>query len=177
MSVALAARVCWPPVAAMVRSCCHGKDVMSRKACAEGRCAAQQDERYPHLKAGREAAMAWARRRQKDEPSLSKDAAQAALLTATSTRSRACNYEIKACDKIKKKRCKEGYKQLPKGAMRSSPLRHPGQGTQQPTGCQFTRLEADIPPTARLYGARFRLLRDDSSQKRAGGEQQYCRAR
>ena len=151
--IALAARVCWPPVAAMVRSCCHGKDVMSRKACAEGRCAAQQDERYPHLKVGRETAMAWARRKQKDEPSPSKDVAHAVSLTATSTRSRTCNYETKACDKIKKKSCKEGCKQLAKGAMRTSPLRHPGQGTQRPAGCQFTRLEADIPPTEAVASA------------------------
>ena len=91
--------------------------------------------------------MAWARRRQKDEPSLSKDVAYAVSLTATSTRSRACNYEIKARDKIKKKSCTEDCKQLAKGAMRTSPLRYPGQGTQQPAGCQFTGLEADIPPT------------------------------
>ena len=151
--IALAARVCWPPVAAMVQSCCHGNDVMSRKACAEGRCAAQQDERYPHLKVGRETAMAWARRKQKDEPSPSKDVAHAVSLTATSTRSRACNYETKACDKIKKKSCKEGCKQLAKGAMRTSPLRHPGQGTQRPAGCPFTRLEADIPPTEAVASA------------------------
>ena len=95
---------------------------MSRRTCAGGRCAAQQDERYPHLKVGREAALAWARRKQKDEPSLSKDTAQAVSLTAAATGSRACNYEIKACDKIKKKSCKEDCKQLAKAAMRTSPL-------------------------------------------------------
>ena len=113
------------PSAAMVRSCCQGKDVMSRRTCAGGRCAAQQDERYPHLKVGREAAMAWARCKQEDEPSPSENAAHAVSPTATSTRSGARNYETKVRDKIRKKNRKEGRKQR----------------------CQFTGLEADLQPT------------------------------
>ena len=79
-----------------------------------------------YLDASRPVAMAWSRCRQKAEFALGTDAAHVLSLSATSAK-------IKACDEIKKRRQNLARNQRSTGTQpKSNPLRHPGQGTQQP---------------------------------------------